>query len=71
MKNLNIFGVHWKIRVLGGVHEKTNIEGGLPKKGAWTFCIFKGGLGKKNGGGSFEGGVIPQCTLWLQHYAVI
>ena len=35
MKNFNIFGVHWKIRVLAGglgVLQKTNIEGELPKK---------------------------------------
>ena len=26
--------------------QKTDIEGGLPKKGgAWTFCRFKGGEG--------------------------
>ena len=33
MKNFNIFGVHWKIQLLGGgLHEKP-IEGeGLPKK---------------------------------------
>ena len=24
--------------------------------GAWTVCQFKGGLGKKEGGGVFEGG---------------
>ena len=34
MKNYNIFGVHWKIRLLGrGGSQKTIIEGGLPKKG--------------------------------------
>ena len=34
MKNFNILGVHWKIRLLGGggIHKKL-IEGGLPKKG--------------------------------------
>ena len=37
----------------------------MPKKGAWTVCRFKGrrGLGKKEGGDAFEGGLIPQCTL--------
>ena len=29
MKNMKMFGVHWKIGFLGGVHEKTNIEGGI------------------------------------------
>ena len=36
MKNFNILGVHRKIRLLGGEGVgslKTNIEGGLPKKG--------------------------------------
>ena len=33
MKIFNIFGVHWKIRLLEGDSQKTNIEGGLPKKG--------------------------------------
>ena len=44
MKNCNILGVHWKIRLLGG-------EGGVYEKGgAWAVCKFKGGLGKKEGG---------------------
>ena len=42
MKNFNILGVHWKIWFLRGSW-KANIEGGLPKKGAWTVCRFKGG----------------------------
>ena len=34
------------------------------KRGAWTVCKFKGGLGKKEGGGVFERGeLIPRCTL--------
>ena len=59
MKNLNILKVRWKIQLLGGGggSRKTNIEeGGLPKGG--------GGLGKKEGGGVFEGVLVPQCTLW-------
>ena len=47
MKKFNIFGVHWKIRLLGGF-TKNQIEGGqLPQKGDWTVCWFKRGLGKK------------------------
>ena len=66
MKNFNIFRVHWKIRLLGEGSRKINLEGGgLHKKGAWTVCWFKGGLGKKEGSGIFEGGLIPQCTLWV------
>ena len=42
---------------------KTWYIGGCLKKGAWTVCRFKGGLGKKDGGGVFEGGMIPQCTV--------
>ena len=35
---------------------KTNIEGGIAHKGgAWTVCRFKGGAGKKEGGGAIEG----------------
>ena len=26
------------------------------KRGAWTFCRFKGGAWQKRGGGVFEGG---------------
>ena len=32
MKNFNIFGINWKIRFLGGVHEKAIYRGELPKK---------------------------------------
>ena len=45
MKNLNIFGVHWKIWFLGS-SRKTNIEGGgSPKKrGLDSLQILEGGL---------------------------
>ena len=43
--------IHWKIRFLGGVHEKPIYRGELPKKGAWTVCRFKGRLGTKEGKG--------------------
>ena len=34
------------------------------KRGAWTVCRFKEGLGKKEGEGVvFEKGLISQCTL--------
>ena len=65
-------GVHWKIWLLPGSSQKTDIEEGLPKKGVWIVCRFKGGLGKK-GGDVFEGGLIPQCTLWYAltgHYFI-
>ena len=69
MKNLNIMGIHLKIRFFKGrVHKKPIYSrGDCLKTGAWTVCRFKGkGLDKKEGvflcGG--RGGLIPQCTLW-------
>ena len=62
MKNLNIFGVYWKIWLLGEKGEgsrKTNIEGGMPKKGELgQFANLSGGGGgwKKEQGGIFDGG---------------
>ena len=45
-------------------HEKPIYRGGLPKKGELgQFVDFSGELGKKEGGGVFEAGLIPQCTL--------
>ena len=47
--------------------KKDNTEGGVAQKGDWAriFCRFKGRLGKKKGGGPFEGDLIPQCTLCI------
>ena len=60
MKNVNILGVHWKIWFSGGGgFTKNQYRGGEDclKKGALIVCQFKegGGLGKKEGGGVFEG----------------
>ena len=65
-ENFNIFGVHWKIQLLGGGLEKPIYRGGagLPKKGGTgTACWFKegGGLGKKEGRGVFERGWDPNA----------
>ena len=41
----------------------------MPKKGGGglgQFVDLRGWLGKKEGGGVFEGGLIPQCRLWVQ-----
>ena len=58
MKNYNILGVHWTIRVLGGGDSgKTDKEGELPKSGGLDSFQIKGGLGKKERGGVFEGGI--------------
>ena len=52
-----------------GVHEEPIMREQLPKKGggeAWTVCRFKGRRGRawqERGGGVFEGGLIPRCTL--------
>ena len=66
-------GVHWKIRLLrvGGGSRKTNIDGGdcLKRGGAWAVCWFKErGLGKKEEGGVFKGGLKPQCLYKKQTY---
>ena len=50
MENFNILGDHWKIRLLagGGSPRKTDIEGGLPKKGGLgQFTGLRRELGKK------------------------
>ena len=66
MKNFNILGVHWKIRLLGvGGSRKTNVEGGLPKKGALvSLPIYGGDLARKREGGGVWGGVdTPMHTM--------
>ena len=45
MKNFNILGVPWKISLLGGGSRKTNIKGGLPKKGGGFDCFANLGGG--------------------------
>ena len=65
---------HWKIWFLGGgVHEKAVYRADYIKGGSWTVCKFERGAWWKRGGSVFEmggggwggGGLIPQCTLWL------
>ena len=49
MKNFNIFGVQWKIRLLGGLTKNQYRGGGLPNKGGLAqFADLRGGLGKKD-----------------------
>ena len=63
VKNLDIFGVHRKFRLLGGCHEKPILwGGGFPKKGGevWTVCQYKGRgrcLARKRGVVFSRGGV--------------
>ena len=60
MKNFNILGFHWKIWFLGGEFMKKQYRrGDCLKRGALTVCRFKGGLGKKDGEGVFEGSWYP------------
>ena len=60
MKNFNILGIHWKTRLSGGSSRKTNIEGGLPKKGGLRqFGDLREVCQER------EKGVIPQCTLCM------
>ena len=49
----------------GGSYEKPIYWGNYLERGTWTVFRFKGVLGKKEGGGVFEGAgwMIPQCTL--------
>ena len=67
MKNFNILGVHWKIQLLGGGggSQKNNIYGGLPKKGELGQFANLRGPWQERGSGVLEGGLIPQCTLWV------
>ena len=63
MKNYNIFGLHWKIRLLKGGTQKNNIEGGdyLKRGGLGLFADLRWDLPRKMGRG---GGLRPQCALW-------
>ena len=54
MKNFVIFGVHWRIQLLGwGMFPKNQYRGGLPKKGvgASRQCAKQGGVFEGGGGG--------------------
>ena len=48
-----------------GSSQKTDIEGGdCLKRGLGQFADLRGAWQEK-GGGVFDEGFIPQCTLWL------
>ena len=71
MKNVNIFGVHWKIQLVGwggggGEFTINQYRGGLPKKRAWTVFKFKGqGAWQEKGDGVFEGGWYPNAHFGI------
>ena len=76
IKNFNILGVHWKIWLLVGVFSKNQYRvgaDGLKRGGLDSLPIQGGGAGgclaRKRARGAFEGegGLIPQCTLWIPH----
>ena len=56
MKNFNILGVHGKIRVLRGVHEKPIYRGDCLKAGGevWAVCGFNGAWQESGGSCVFE-----------------
>ena len=57
MKNFNILGIHWKIRLLGVCSQKANIEGWDRLKGGFgQFLKLRGAIGNKERGEDFEGG---------------
>ena len=60
MKNW-YFGGSPKSPIFRGSLQKVNMEGGLPKKGAWTVCRFKEGLVRKRGGMVLSGGWHPNA----------
>ena len=67
MKNFNILGVHWTIRLLGGGGELTKNQyrvGIAWKEGLGQFANLGGGLGKKEWVVFLRGVLILQCTLW-------
>ena len=83
MKNLNILGVYWKIWLSGGSSRKTDIEGGLPKKGGLgQFADLRegggGGLARKRKVVFLRGGDTPIHTMlkfysyyWLFKFSLV
>ena len=49
-------GIHWKIWLLEGRSSQETDRGGIVKKGGLgQFTDLRGGLGKEEGGGVFQG----------------
>ena len=51
--------------------EEPIYRGDCMKRGTWTVCRFRDSLGKKEEGGCFWEGLIPQCTLWLKNILIV
>ena len=64
-KNFNILGVHWKIRLLGGILKNQYIGGDRPRKGGWLvqFVDLRGGLARKRAWCFWGGGDTPVPTM--------
>ena len=63
-KNFNIFGVHWKIRLLGGILKNQYIGEDCLKRGeTWAVCWFKRGHDKKEGWCFSRGVDTPMPTM--------
>ena len=73
MKNFDILGVHWKIQLLGGSSQKTDIEGGTAYKvGLGKLADLRGGLARKRGVVFLREGVdIPMHTMYIYIYICI
>ena len=73
VKTFNILGVHWKIWLLGGSSQKTNIEGGdCLKRKSWTVYRFKGGAWQERRVVFLRGVDTPMLTLnSLQLFPVV
>ena len=73
MKNFDILRVHWKIQLLGGSSQKTDIEGGTAYKvGLGKLADLRGGLARKRGVGFLREGVdIPMHTMYIYIYICI
>ena len=50
-----------------GVYEKSIYRGDYIRRGAWTGCRFKRGLGEKESGGVFEGNVDTPMHTVINH----
>ena len=69
MKNFNILGVHWKIWLLGGSSQKTNIKGRLPEKeGLGQLTDLRGGLVRKRGWCFWGGGGVDTLMHTMLHH---
>ena len=67
MENFSIIGVPWKIWFLKGVTKNQYVwKGGLGQ-----FANLRKGLAKKRVFGYFEGGLIPQCTVYDKSFLSI